>query len=145
MNKITAVLGVLTVGGALSICDPCGPGGRAASGDNQWLVSVANATPLTGSRSANEKRGSGDSLLPAAGRKTAILNVEGMTCGGCVLGVRKVLSRLAGVSKAEVSYEKRRAVVTYDPAVVTTTQMIAAIKTLGYTATVVASPEGSGT
>ncbi|MDO8502123.1 MAG: heavy metal-associated domain-containing protein [Gemmatimonadaceae bacterium] len=65
--------------------------------------------------------------------------IQGMTCGGCVFGVRKVLRRLPGVSKAVVTYEESRAVVTYDPAMVTIAQMAAAIKTLGYNATVVAS------
>ncbi|MBA2689118.1 MAG: heavy-metal-associated domain-containing protein [Gemmatimonadaceae bacterium] len=70
--------------------------------------------------------------------KTVTLKVEGMTCGGCVYGVRKVLARLRGVSKADVTYEQSRADVTYDPAVVTVAKMIAAIRTLGYAATVVA-------
>ena len=65
--------------------------------------------------------------------------MQGMDCAGCVVGVRTVLKRLPGVSKAEVTYETRRAVVTYDPAKVTVEQMIAAIKTLKYTATVVTS------
>lgn len=59
-----------------------------------------------------------------------------MTCGGCVIGVRKVLTRLPGVLKADVIYEKNRAVVTYDPAAVTVEQMVAAIATLGYKAIV---------
>jgi copper chaperone CopZ len=37
----------------------------------------------------------------------------------------------------EVSYEEKRAIVTYDPARVTVEQMIAAAQTLGYEATVV--------
>jgi copper chaperone CopZ len=39
--------------------------------------------------------------------------------------------------RAEVTYEEQQAVVTYDPAKVTVARMIAAIKTLNYTATVV--------
>lgn len=65
------------------------------------------------------------------------LTVEGMTCGGCTLATRKVLTRLDGVERAVVTYEPPRAVVTFDPGKVTTEQMIAAIKTLGYRATVV--------
>jgi copper chaperone CopZ len=57
-----------------------------------------------------------------------------MTCGGCVLSTRKVLTRLEGVTNADVSYEKGTAVVTYDPSKVTVKDMVAAIKTLGYTA-----------
>lgn len=71
--------------------------------------------------------------------KTDTLRVEGMTCGGCEIGVRTVLKRLPGVSKAEVSYEETRAIVIYDPSRVTIAQMVAAIKTLGYKATVVGS------
>lgn len=70
---------------------------------------------------------------------TVTLRVEGMTCGGCTLATRKVLERLDGVTKADVSYESKRAVVTYDPAKVTVAQMVAAVATLKYTATVVRS------
>jgi copper chaperone CopZ len=70
-------------------------------------------------------------------RDTVTLRIEGMTCGGCTLATRKVLERLDGVSKADVSYEQKRAVVTYDSAKVTVAQMIAAVATLKYTATVV--------
>lgn len=68
---------------------------------------------------------------------TVTLHVEGMTCGGCTLATRKVLERLDGVTKADVSYEKKSAVVTYDPAKVTVAQMVAAVAMLRYTATVV--------
>ena len=69
---------------------------------------------------------------------TVTLRIEGMTCGGCTLAARKVLERLDGVTSADVSYEKKQAVVTFDPAKVTVAQMIAAVATLKYTATVVA-------
>lgn len=78
------------------------------------------------------------SRAPAAEPRVVTLHVEGMTCGGCTIATRKVLERLAGVRKADVSYERREAVVTYDPATVTVGEMIGAIGTLRYTATVVA-------
>ena len=65
------------------------------------------------------------------------LRVEGMTCGGCTIATRTVLTRLPGVVRAEVTYEEQQAVVTYDPAKVTVARMIAAIRTLNYTATVI--------
>ena len=71
------------------------------------------------------------------------LHVEGMTCGGCTIATRKVLTRLPGVARADVSYEQKQAVVTYDPAKVTPAQMIAAVKTLNYTATLVAGPHAA--
>lgn len=75
--------------------------------------------------------------IPAVALDTVTLRIEGMTCGGCTLAARKVLERLDGVTRADVSYEKKQAVVTFDPAKVTVAQMIAAIATLKYTATVV--------
>lgn len=122
MNKIAATLGVLVISGGLSICELCDTNNASQLVDGYQLVSVAGAQSL--------------SLPRAPATKSVVLKIKGMTCGGCVLGVRKVLTRLSGVSKADVSYEKSRAVVTYDPARVTTSQMIAAIKTLGYSATI---------
>lgn len=123
-NALTAVavLGATTV---LSICELCVPGARPTA-RLTGIVRVASAAPAP--------------LATAQERttKTVTLKVVGMTCGGCVLGTRKVLTRLPGVSKADVSYEKGTAVVTYDPAKVTVAQMIAAIKTLNYTATATA-------
>ena len=126
MSKAFLGFGVLGVATTLSICDLCKP---IAVTSVSSLVSVAHATPVTERETPVS--------TPTVEPKTVTLRVEGMTCGGCVLGVRKVLTKLDGVSKAEVSYEDQRAVVTYDPAKVTVEQMIAAIKTLGYKATVI--------
>ncbi len=117
MNKMLAAISALAVGGGLSLCDVCGAPRSAAAAVSAG-PQLVNATHVT--------------------TRIVTFKVEGMTCGGCVIGVRKVLTRLAGVSKADVSYQRSRAVVTYDPEVVTVQQMVAAIKTLGYTATVVA-------
>ncbi|TSA15909.1 MAG: copper chaperone [Betaproteobacteria bacterium] len=46
--------------------------------------------------------------------QTVTLGISGMTCGGCVKSVTNVLKALDGVAKAEVSLEKRNAVVDYD-------------------------------
>ncbi len=81
------------------------------------------------------------STVPADTQRVA-LHVEGMTCGGCAISTRAVLNRLEGVKRAEVDYERKRALVTYDPARVTPPRMIAALKDkLGYTARVV-EPRG---
>ena len=49
-----------------------------------------------------------------AATKTVTLSVPGMTCAACPITVKKALSKVAGVEKAEVSFEKREAVVTFD-------------------------------
>ena len=75
--------------------------------------------------------------IPAEATKVATIQVEGMTCGGCAIGVRTALGRLDGVAKAEVSYGDQRAVVTFDPSKVNTDQLLQAISKFGYTATLV--------
>lgn len=47
--------------------------------------------------------------------ETIDLKIEGMTCGGCVKSVTRVLTGLAGVASADVSLEEGRARVTFDP------------------------------
>lgn len=46
--------------------------------------------------------------------KKAELSIEGMSCGHCVARVKKALSNVKGVLKAEVSREKKNAIVEYD-------------------------------
>ncbi|MGQ0648361.1 MAG: heavy-metal-associated domain-containing protein [Gemmatimonadaceae bacterium] len=125
--KTIAIYALIGTAGALSICDLCGP------------ASVSAASPLARTAlSAGGRKPAGTRLAPVTDT-TVTFTVEGMTCGGCALGVRKVLTRLDGVTKAEVDLEKKHAVVTFDPSRVTTDQMIAAIKKLGFAATVVES------
>jgi copper chaperone len=64
------------------------------------------------------------------------LKVNGMTCGGCVRGVRKVLERVPGVVSAEVSLDRAEAQVTFDAARVDPQQLTAAVEAAGYQAAV---------
>jgi len=48
--------------------------------------------------------------------ETALLNIEGMTCQGCVKSVTRTLQGVAGVQDVEVSLDQANARVTYDPA-----------------------------
>jgi mercuric ion binding protein len=68
--------------------------------------------------------------------KTVTLSVPGMTCEACPITVKKALSKVAGVQKAEVSFEKREAVVTFDDAKTNADVLTKATATAGYPATV---------
>lgn len=73
-----------------------------------------------------------------AATSTATLHIEGMTCAGCETAVKLVLKKTPGVISAKVSYEEKRAVVTYDPAKTTPQKIaIAVADALSYTVTVV--------
>lgn len=62
--------------------------------------------------------------------------IEGMHCGGCASGIRAMLKRTAGVVSADVSHERKEAVVEYDPGRVTREKIVEAITNLGYKASV---------
>lgn len=49
-----------------------------------------------------------------AAPQTVTLSVPGMTCAACPLTVKQAFSKVAGVSKAEVSFEKKQALVSFD-------------------------------
>lgn len=66
--------------------------------------------------------------------ETIDLKIEGMTCGGCVKSVTRVLSGVAGVSATDVSLEEGRAHVTYDPAKTGVQALRQAVERAGYKA-----------
>ena len=61
-----------------------------------------------------------------------ILSVTGMTCGGCVNSVQKVLLALPGVQRAEVTLTPGQARVLVDPARVERAALVKAIVDAGF-------------
>jgi copper chaperone len=66
--------------------------------------------------------------------ETTVLKVGGMTCGGCVNSVTRILKALPGVRAAEVSLERGEARISFDPALASVTQIRGAIEDAGYQA-----------
>ena len=75
------------------------------------------------------------SLLAApawASNQTVTLSVPGMDCPVCPITVKKALSKVGGVAKVDVNFDKRQAVVTYDDARTNTGALTQATKDAGY-------------
>lgn len=62
------------------------------------------------------------------------LTIGGMTCGGCVATVTRVLRAVPGVESAEVSLERGEAVVRYDAATTPLTALRTAVEDAGFDA-----------
>jgi copper ion binding protein len=60
------------------------------------------------------------------------LNIEGMTCGHCVMHVTQALQKVKGIIKAEVDLGKKTAVVTFQTGTATREQLIKAVEDAGY-------------
>jgi Cu+-exporting ATPase len=84
---------------------------------------------------------------PTTGTATVELSLGGMTCASCAARIEKKLNKLDGV-QASVNYAIETAAVTFDPSV-STDELIAAVESIGYSATVVsdepAANSGRGT
>ena len=68
--------------------------------------------------------------------ETRVINVEGMTCGGCVKSVDSAVSQLQGVQSVDVDLEGNKASVTYDASTVTVEAIVEAIEDAGFDASV---------
>ena len=64
--------------------------------------------------------------------ETITLDVKGMTCGGCVASVTRVLKALPGVGDVAVTLNPGAAKVTFDPARTGAPALRAAIEDAGY-------------
>lgn len=64
------------------------------------------------------------------------LNIEGMHCDSCAIGIQMVLENTDGVQKSFVDYDKKIAEVEFDEDKVQVENLIKAISELGYKATI---------
>jgi P-type Cu+ transporter len=62
------------------------------------------------------------------------LNIQGMTCAGCVRSVEKTLSRVPGVTDASVDLAAGRATVRYDDSRTGVEDLTAAVGRIGFEA-----------
>ena len=67
--------------------------------------------------------------------QTVTLGISGMTCSGCVRSVSRVLEALDGVANADISLERKDAVVDYDPGKLGVEQLKRAVEEAGYEVT----------
>lgn len=68
--------------------------------------------------------------------ETRVINIDGMTCGGCVKSVDSALTRLNGVQSVDVDLEGNKASVTYDSLAVAVDAIVEAIEEAGFDAAV---------
>ena len=70
----------------------------------------------------------------ANGLNRVVIPVEGMSCATCEIAVRHALRRVDGVKSAQVSVATKTATVDYEPAKTNPEQLVAAINSTGYRA-----------
>ncbi len=119
-----------------SVCErtPMGRWNRAAL----WLVAVfvvvLAAFPFYAGWAARAvtktKQPAG---LPAESSQAhAVLKIDGMVCDSCAALLEKKLSQISGVRRAEVTFEKKQAILDYDPRRVDPSRFVKSITEAGY-------------
>lgn len=77
--------------------------------------------------------------LPAfAATKTVTLSIPSMTCRVCPITVKKALNAVPGVSRVDVNFDKKDAVVSFDDSKTSVTALTKATADAGYPS----KPEG---
>jgi mercuric ion binding protein len=76
----------------------------------------------------------------AAPPQSATLAVENMTCGTCPIVVKKALERVPGVSSTTVDFDKKTAIVTFDPDKATSAKLTQATTEAGFPSKVITKP-----
>ncbi len=62
------------------------------------------------------------------------LNIEGMHCGSCAVGIQMLVSGMDGVQSAEVTYEGKKGTFEFDSAKTNKEAIVKSIAELGYKA-----------
>jgi len=70
--------------------------------------------------------------LAMAKQQTVLLNVPTMDCATCPSTIKAALTKVPGVSKVKVSYEKREAVIVYDDTKAPVADLKQATENVGY-------------
>ncbi len=81
------------------------------------------------------------SISAFAAPTTVILSVPSMDCPVCPITVKAALTKVKGVSHAEVNFDKRQATVTFDDAKTDTVALTQATKNAGYPSVVATAPK----
>lgn len=68
--------------------------------------------------------------------QTITLNIDGMTCGGCVKSVSNALKQVDGVTQADVSLEQNNAKISFDDSQTSVADLTQAVEDAGFEASV---------
>jgi copper chaperone CopZ len=90
------------------------------------------ASKPTKNDSPNESSAENKSPAVAQKPETASFKIEGMTCAiGCAKTIETKLSKMDGIQKATVDFDKKEAVVNFDAAVLTSEKIVKAVESTG--------------
>jgi len=64
--------------------------------------------------------------------KQVVLPVTGMTCANCAAAIERSLGKVEGIKEARVNLASEKAVLVYDPALISDQALVDSIRRAGY-------------
>lgn len=101
------------------------------------LIAAAGAFALAAGGIVSLVSASGSAVAASAQSQTATFAVANMTCATCPISVKTAMKGVPGVQSVDVNFEKKTAVVVFDPSQVKPAAIAAASTGVGYPATLV--------
>ncbi|MBI3578580.1 MAG: cation transporter [Ignavibacteriales bacterium] len=102
-----------------------------------FLAVIAIAFPYWGVALPNSPK------VTAQSKAVVSLNIEGMDCKACAVGMEGSLNNIHGVHKARINFEKGLGIVEYDSTVVKPDVLVGRVKENGFDATIIEHKKGN--
>ncbi|MDH4007506.1 MAG: heavy metal translocating P-type ATPase, partial [Desulfuromonadales bacterium] len=104
---------------------------------DQLLEAVVKAgfqvvAPVADDISASAGQAVGKDITKDAVREARVFAISGMTCANCAQTIEKAVAKMPGVAMASVNFAAEKLSVEFDPARVSSEQLIAKVDALGY-------------
>lgn len=103
----------------------------------RWFISTAILLVIavaSVSFFVRTRRGQAQRAVSQPGTSVVTISIEGLVCSSCTARVKRALESIAGVTKVEVSLQRRETKVRYVETKVSPSSFVAAIDQLGYKA-----------
>lgn len=103
----------------------------------RWFISMAILLVIavvSVSFFVRTRRGQTQPSISQAGTRVVTIPIEGLVCSSCTARVKRALESIDGVTKVEVSLQRRETRVRYVETKVSPNTFVAAIDELGYRA-----------
>ncbi|KAF3764738.1 putative copper-transporting P-type ATPase [Cryphonectria parasitica EP155] len=97
------------------------------------------ATVIESSEAQDEKKGASGASAGKALQMITTVGIEGMTCGACTSAVESGFSDVEGMLKFNISLLAERAMITHDPAKLSSEQIVEIIEDRGFGANIIST------
>jgi len=125
--RLFSILLLCSIGALLSASNALACGGDGAANESDQGAATEPEAPASPAPAPE---------TPSNATEFTTLQVDGVTCGSCLIPIRRELKALKGVKEIQSGADIKEVIVSYMPGSVSAKQLVEAIKKAGYEAVV---------